>query len=59
MHKPESVQGNENSVGFWDTNESLNPNQKIRPRDYLQKKWTSRLVDSAVPTDHRVKIKES
>ena len=48
----------QSSLGFWDTNGSPNLGQTSRPCDSHKKK-NSRIVKFAVPTDHRVKIKES
>ena len=62
MHNPESVLENEtqNSLGFWDTNESFNLDKTTRPSDSQQKKKRiCRIVDFAVPVDHRIKLKES
>ena len=48
------------SLGFWDTNGSPNLDQTTRPNNNnQQKKETCRIVDSAVSTDHRIKLKES
>ena len=49
----------QNSLGFWDTNESSNLGQTTRLSDSQQKKRTYRIVDFAVPADHRVKLKEN
>ena len=50
----------QNSLVFWDTNESHNLGQTTRPSDRQQKKErTCWIVDFAVPTDHMVKLKES
>ena len=47
-------------LGFWDTNRSSNLGRMTKPSDSQQKKKrTYRIVDIAVPTDHRVKLKES
>ena len=47
-------------MGFRDTNGSHNPGQEKRPSiNYEKNKRTFCLVDIAVPTDPRVKIKES
>ena len=64
MHKQESVWENEtqSSLGFWHTDGSPNPDQKTRPWDdwwQKKKKGYCRLVDFAMPADHRVKIKEN
>ena len=48
------------SLGFWDTNGSLNIDQTTRYYNNQQKrKRICRIVDFAVPADHRVKLKES
>ena len=50
---------------FWDTNGSPNFGQTIKPynnpkkKKKKKKKITCRIVDFAVPADHRVKLKES
>ena len=44
---------------FWDINGSSSLGQTIRPSDSQQKTETCRIVDITVPTDHRVKLKES
>ena len=44
---------------FWDTNGLSNLSQTTRPSDSQQKKRTCKIVDFAVPADHRVKLKES
>ena len=52
-------------MGFWYTNRSPNLSQTTRPYNNLQKKKkkkkkrTCKIVDFAVPTDHRVKLKEN
>ena len=47
-------------LGFWHTKGSPNLGQKTRPYNYQQKKnRTYIIVDIAVLTDHRVKLKES
>ena len=46
-------------MGFWHTNGSPNLSQTIIPYgDQQKKKRTCKTVDFAVPTDHRVKLKE-
>ena len=56
------------SHGEWDTqtplrfrhtNGSLNSGQTTRPYNNEQKKRTYKIVDFAVPADHRVKLKEN
>ena len=46
-----------NSLGFCDTNGSINPDQKTGPCN--KKKRTCRIVDFAVLADYREKIKVS
>ena len=46
------------SLGFWDTNGSLNLDQTTRPCNNHQKK-SCRIMDFAVSAEHRVKLKES
>ena len=47
-------------MGFWHTNESPNLSQTTRSYNNQQKKKmrTCKIVDFAVPADHRVKLKE-
>ena len=45
---------------FWYTNGSPNPGQKTRPHNNQQKKKRiCKIVDNAVPADHRINLKES
>ena len=46
------------TMGFCDTNGSINLGQTTRPSNNQQKDGTCRIVDFAVPADHRVKVKE-
>ena len=46
-------------LGFWDTNGSPNLGQTNRLCNSQQKKGTCRIVNFAVSTDHRVKLKVS
>ena len=49
-------------MGLWHIHGSLNVSQKTRPNNNQQKKKKKRnckFVDLAVPTDHRIKLKES
>ena len=47
-------------LGFWEINGSPNLSQTTRPTgSQQQKKRTCRVVNFAVPIDHRVKYKES
>ena len=46
-------------MGLWHTDGSLNLGQKTRPNNNQQKKKTiCKIVDFAVPADHRIKLKE-
>ncbi len=47
-------------MGLWYTDESPNLGQKTRPRNNQQKKKKRicKIVDFAVPADHRIKLKE-
>ena len=50
----------ENQIGFWRTNRSPNLGQTTRPYiNKKRKKETCKIVDFAVPVDHRVKLKEN
>ena len=44
---------------FWDTNKPPNLGQKTRFYDNQLKKRTCKIVDFAVPADHRIKLKKS
>ena len=44
---------------IWHTNGSPNLTQKTRPYSNQQKKRTCKILDFAVPADHRIKLKES
>ena len=46
-------------IGLWHTHRSPNLGQKTKPYSNQQKKRTSKIVDLAVPADHRIKLKES
>ena len=67
LHNLGSVPENEthSSLGFWDTNKSLNLSQTARPSDRKKKKLKKkkkriwRIGNFAVPKDHIVKLKES
>ena len=43
---------------LWHTHGSLNLGQRTRPYNNQQKKRTCKIVDFAVPADHRIKLKE-
>ena len=45
-------------MGLWHTDGSPNLGQKTRPYDNLQKKRICKIVDFAVPAEHRIKLKE-
>ena len=46
-------------MGLWRTDVSPNLGQKTIPYNNQQKKRISKIVDFAVPADHRIKLKES
>ena len=45
-------------MGYWHTHGSPNLVQKFRLNNKQQKKRTCKIVDFAVPTDHKIKLKE-
>ena len=45
-------------MGLWHTHGSPNLGQNIRTYNNQQKKRTRKIVDFAVPADHRIKLKE-
>ena len=45
-------------MGLWHTHGSPNLGQKTRPYNNQQKKRTCKIVNFAVPADHRIKLKE-
>ena len=45
-------------MGLWHSHGSPNLGQKTRPNNNQRKKWTCKIVDFAVPADHKVKLKE-
>ena len=57
MHNLEPVL--KKKLGFWDKNGSPNLSQWTRPIYNQEEKKTYRVVDFAVPADHRVKFNES
>ena len=62
MHKSESVRENEMHKVLWDFEIQTDHLISARQLDLViinKKKRTSRIVDVAVPTDHRVKLKEN
>ena len=63
MHNPAATQ---TTMALWHTNESPNLGQKTRPcrsqkkkKKKGKKKRTCKIVDFAVPADHRIKLKAS
>ena len=46
-------------TGLWHTDGSPNLGQKTRPNNNQQKKRICKIVDFAVPPDHRINLKES
>ena len=46
-------------MGLWHTDGPPNLGQKTRPNNNQQKKRIWKIVDFAVPADHRMKLKES
>ena len=66
MHNPASIQENETHKLLWDFNIQTDHRISARRPDLItttttnkQKKRTCKIVDSSVPADHRVKLKES
>ena len=45
-------------MGLWHTHGSPNLGQKTKPYSIQQKKRTCKIVDFAVPANHRIKLKE-
>ena len=61
MHNPAPVLENDSHKLLWDfniRNGSPNPGQETRLNNNQQKKRTCKIVDFAVPADHRIKQKE-
>ena len=59
MHNPAPVLENDTHNLLWHTNGSPNLDQKTRPYNNQQKKKkTCKIVNYAVPADHRIKLKE-
>ena len=60
MHNPAPVLENDTQtpMGLWHTNGSPNLGQRTRPYNNQQKKRICKIVDFAVPADHRIKLKE-
>ena len=62
MHNPAPVLENDTltPMGLWHKNRSPNLGQKLRPYNNQQKKKKKicKIVDFAVPADHRIKLKE-
>ena len=46
-------------MGLWLTHGPPNPGQKATPYNNQQKKRTCKILDVAVPADHRMKLKET
>ena len=46
-------------MGLWHTHGSPNLGQESRPNNNQQKKITFKIVNFAVPADHRIKLKVS
>ena len=59
MHNPPSVLENDTYTPIGLTRRSPNLGQKTRPYNNQQKKKTRKIVDFAVPANHRIKLKES
>ena len=60
MHNPESIQENEtHKLLFLRRNGSPNFGQTTSPSDSYKEKKIYRILDFAVPVDHRVKLKEN
>ena len=60
MHNPVPVLENDTHKLLWHTNGSLDPGQKTRSHNnQQQKKKICKIVDFAVPADHRTNLKES
>ena len=64
MHNPAPVLENDSHKLLWDfniQNGSLNPSQKTRPhynQTTKKKEKICKIVDFAVPAEHRIKLKE-
>ena len=60
MHNPAAVleKDTQAPMRLWHTNLSPNLSQKTRPYNNQQKKRICKIVDFAVPADHRIKLKE-
>ena len=60
MHNPTPVLEDDSHKLLWEhTNGSTNHGQKTRPRNNNKKKRICKIVDFAVPADHRINLKES
>ena len=46
-------------MGLWHTDWSTHLDQKTRPYSNQQKKRNCKIVDFAVPADHKIKLNES
>ena len=60
MHKPESIQENETLKFHWDLEIQMDHSISVRRLDsaLINKEKTRHLVNFAVPTDDRMKMKE-
>ena len=60
MNNPAPVLENDTHKLLWDfdTHRSPNLGQKTRPNNNQQKKRTCKIIDYAVPADHKTKLKE-
>ena len=62
MHNPVSVLENETHTLIWDFLIQMDPLISFRPQGFIiinRQKRTCRIMDFALPADHRVKLKES
>ena len=60
MHNPTPVLENDLHKLLWDFIIQTDPGQKTRPHNnQQQKKRICKIVDFAVPADHRINLKES
>ena len=59
MHNPESALENEMHKILWDFEIQTDHLISVRRPDLVIKKRTCRIVEFAIPADHRVKLKES
>ena len=59
MHNPAAVLGNETHKLLWDFDIQTDHLISARRPDLIVIKRTCKIVDIAVPADHRIKLKES